>query len=241
MRYVGNGVDRIHFLATDHHPRNLVTNSIYHGYVECEQHGYGLYQSDGTRLGELSKTTISEYKASDFTKLFAGNTISPVNNLRMTRSWIVDVELDSAGNPYVVFTARVNDSHFDHRFFYGRHTHDGWQIHELAKAGGFLYCAENDYTGLAALDPQNPDRVFISTKIDPRNQADLAHYDIFSGVTSDGGKSWTWSRITCDSSVDNLRPIALRGTNGKAVLLWLRGHYESYTNYDTSVVGLINL
>lgn len=150
LRYVGNGVDRIHFLATDHHPRNLVANSIYHGFVRCERGGYGVYSSDGTRLGELSKTATSPHKAGDFTKLFAGNTVSPVNDLRMTRGWTIDIELDASGDPYVVFSARVNDSDLDHRFFYGRYTRDGWQIHELAKAGGSIYRAENDYTGLAA-------------------------------------------------------------------------------------------
>ena len=73
LRYASNGIDRIHFITTDHHPRNLVSNSIYHGYIKCEHNGYGVYRSDGTRLGDLSTSTTSPYKASDFTTLFAGN------------------------------------------------------------------------------------------------------------------------------------------------------------------------
>jgi hypothetical protein len=240
LRYVGNGVDRIHFIATDHHPRNLVSNGIYHGYVESEHHGYGVYQSDGTRLGPLSKTATSPYKASDFTRLFAGNKVSPINGLRMTRGWTTDIELDWAGDPYVVFTARVSDSDLDHRFFYGRYTRDGWRIHELAKAGGFLYRDENDYTGLAALNPNDPDQVFISTKIDPRTQATLAHYEIFGGTTSDGGATWNWSPITYDSSVDNLRPTVPRGAKKGTALLWVRGQYTSYTIFNARIVGIIN-
>ena len=240
LRYASNGINRIHFITTDHHPRNLVTNGIYHGYIECERKGYGVYRSDGTRLGELSTASTSPYKASDFTTLFAGNTVSPVNGLRMTRGWATDIELAPAGDPYVVFTARVNDSDLDHRFFYGRYTRDGWQVHELAKAGGFLYRAENDYTGLADLDPNHPDHVFISTKVDPRTQTALAHYEIFDGKTSDGGANWTWKSITYDSSVDNLRPIVPRGAKNIATLLWVRGQYNSYTNYNACIVGLIN-
>ncbi len=150
LRYASNGVDRIHFIATDHHPRNLVTNSIYHGYVECQRDGYGVYRSDGTRLGDLSTDTTSPYKASDFTTLLAGNTVSPSNGLLMTRGWTTDIKLDSSGYPYVVFTAHVNDSDLDHRFFYGRYSRSGWSVHELAKAGGCLYSPENDYTGLTA-------------------------------------------------------------------------------------------
>jgi hypothetical protein len=136
----------------------------------------------------------------------------------------------------VTFTARVNDSDLDHRFFYARYTRDAWNTHELAKAGGCLYSPENDYTGLAALDPNDPDRLFISTNIDPRIDIALPHYEIFQGTTSNGGSSWTWLPITYESSVDNLRPVVPRGA--RTVLLWMRGEYNSYTNYNTCIVGL---
>jgi hypothetical protein len=241
LRYVGNGVDRIHFMATDHHPRDLISNSVYHGYLEAESQGYGLYRSDGTRLGDLSRTDKSPLMASDFTRIFAGNSVSPTNNLLMTRGWLSDIELDAAGYPYVAFTARVNDNDRDHRYFYGRYVRTAWQVHELAKAGGYLYEREKDYTGLVALDPNSPDHLFISTPIDPRTEAELAHYEIYEGTTTDGGETWTWSPVTAASTVDNLRPILPRGIRGGFVLLWMRGHYKSYTDYDTSIVGFVKL
>jgi hypothetical protein len=237
-RYVGNGVDRIHFITTDHHPRNLVSNGVYHGYIECESRGYGVYRSDGSRLGSLSTDTVSPFKAADFTTLFSEDEVLPTGGLRMTRGWTTDIELDASGNPYVVFSARVDDNDRDHRFFYGRYTPGGWIIHELAKAGGFLYSPENDYTGLVALDPNNPNRLFLSTSIDPRTDAALAHYEIFEGITSDGGKSWKWSPVTFESSVDNLRPVVPRSSLARTVLLWMRGNYNSYTDYDVQIVGL---
>jgi hypothetical protein len=241
LRYVTNGVNRIHFIATDHHPRDLLSNSVYHGYIEAEHHGYGIYRSDGSRLGDLSTNATSPYKASDFTTLLRGNTISPINGLLLTRGWTIDVELDAAGYPYAVFKARVNDSHLDHRFFYARYSADGWTIHELAKAGACLYQPENDYTGLATLDPNDPNRLFISTNIDPKTDAALPHYEIFEGTTSDGGSSWTWSPITYQSSADNLRPVAPRGAKKETVLLWMRGEYNSYTKYNTNIVGLTKI
>jgi hypothetical protein len=241
LRYVTNGVDRIHFIATDHHPRDLLSNSVYHGYIEAERGGYGLNRSDGFRLGDLSTNTTSPYKASDFTMLLRGNAISPINGLLLTRGWTIDIELDVAGYPYVMFTARVNDSDLDHRFFYGRYNGEGWTIRELAKAGGCLYHRENDYTGLATLDPNDPNRLFISTNIHPKTDATLPHYEIFEGKSSDRGYSWSWLPITRDSPVDNLRPVMPRGTQPITVLLWMRGEYNSYTNYNTSVVGLTNI
>jgi hypothetical protein len=200
-----------------------------------------VYRSDGTRLGDLSRDTTSPYKASDFTPLFTGNVVSPMNELRMTRGWPTDLKLDSTGNPYVVFTARVDDHDSYHRFFYGRLTSDVWHTHELARAGGFLYRNENDYTGLAALDPNDPNRVFISTNIDPLSARSLPHYEIFAGTTTDGGFTWTWRPVTSDSSADNLRPIALAGAEQSIVLLWMRGKYAAYTDYDTSIVALTHI
>ncbi len=242
VRYTSNGVNRIDFITTDAHPRNLISNSVYHGYIEYEPTGtYGVYKSDGTRLGDLSQATTSPYHASDFTPLLVGNTVSPTNGLLMTRAWTTDVQLDSAGMPYAVFTARVNDNASDHRFFYGRYTESGWQIHELAKAGGFLYSGENDYTGLAALDPADPNRLYISTKIDPRSDVALARYEIFEGNTNNAGASWIWQPITYNSTIDNIRPIVPKWDSTHSALLWLRGTYTSYTNYNLSVVGLTQI
>jgi hypothetical protein len=219
----------------------LVSNGVYHGYIKAEPIGYGVFCSDGTRLGDLSTETTSPYRASDFTALLRGSAVSPINGLRLTRGWTTDIELDAAGHPYVAFTARANDSDLDHRFFYGRYTRNGWSIHEVAKAGACLYDRENDYTGLAALDPNDPDHLFISTNIDPRNNSALPHYEIFEGTTSDGGSGWSWLPVTYASSVDNLRPIVPRDASDTTVLLWMRGKYNSYTNYDTRIVGITKI
>jgi hypothetical protein len=242
VRYTTNGIDRIDFITTDAHPRNLLSNGVYHGYIKFEGgSSYGVYKSDGTRLGDLSQATTSDYHASDFTPLLVGNAVAPANGLLMTRSWTTDVQIDSAGNPYAVFTARVNDNVSDHRFFYGRYTDSGWNIHELAKAGAFLYSSENDYTGLVALDPNDPNRLFMSSKIDPRNQSSLPHYEIFQGKTTDGGANWHWDAITANSTMDNIRPIVPSWDTNHTALLWLRGTYSSYKSYNMSVVGLTSI
>jgi BNR repeat-containing family member len=247
LRYTTNGVDRIDFITTDAHPRDLISNTVYHGYIQFEpvapghpNVSYGVCKSDGTRLGDLSQATTSPYKASNFTPLLTGNTVSPVNNLLMTRGWTTDIQLDSAGRPYAAFTARVSDNSLDHRFFYGHYTGSSWNIHELAMAGGYLYAAENDYTGLVALDPSNPSRLFISTNIDPRTRLPMSHYEIFEGNTANDGASWSWQPITYNSTMDNLRPIVPKWGAEHTALLWMRGTYTTYTSYDLDIVGVIN-
>jgi hypothetical protein len=66
------------------------------------------------------------------------------------------------------------------------------------------------------------------------------HYEIFRGVTGDGGASWTFTAITRASTVDNLRPVLPPAApDGQRALVWLRGTYRSYTDYQQQVVALL--
>ena len=232
LRYFSDG-DRIHFIATERHPRNF-DNSIYHGYIESGQ----LFNSHGGVV-DANLLDASAAAPADLTQVFATGT--EFGGIPMRTAWTIDVAIDDTGLPYAVFQARANNSTADHRFFYARFNGTSWAVNELAKAGGFLYPAEDDYTGLAALDPHHPDRVFISTRIDPRDDALLAHYEIFEGVTADAGENWTWTPITFGSTFDNLRPIVPAWDDDHTALLWMRGKYTAYTNYDLNIVGLTEI
>ena len=45
--------------------------------------------------------------------------------------------------------------------------------------------------------------------------------------------------MTANSAVDNLRPLVPAWPGDRVALLWLRGTYRAYTNYDLAVVGII--
>jgi hypothetical protein len=47
-----------------------------------------------------------------------------------------------------------------------------------------------------------------------------------------------WKPVTMDSTVRNIRPIVVAG-EGYRVLLWLRGPWETFTNYHSDVVGIV--
>lgn len=47
-----------------------------------------------------------------------------------------------------------------------------------------------------------------------------------------------WEAITKNSPVRNLRPVIVRGDKVR-VLAWLRGDFQSYTNYQLDVVGVV--
>jgi hypothetical protein len=232
LRYFSDG-QRIHLIATERHPRNF-DNSIYHAYIENGQ----LFSSTGSPL-DTNLFDATAVAPADLSPVFSTGTF--FGGTEMRRAWTIDVAIDDAGNPHAVFQARANDLNTDHRFFYARFNGSTWTVNQLARAGGFLYSAEDDYTGLAALDPHDPNRLFISTKIDPRTNDSMQHYEIFEGVTTTGGASWTWSPITYNSTMDNLRPIVPAWDDEHTALLWMRGVYSTYTSYNLDIVGLTSI
>lgn len=229
-RYTSNNVDEIHFITTEGHPRDY-NNSIYYG---CLYQG-DIYAADGTHLHDLNTGPAAP---ESLTKLYQGG----VNNV----AWTTGIRLDDNGYPYIAFSVQMNQNMNDLRYFYGRWDGTQWRIHEMAYAGSALYSAESDYSGLAALDPHDPDVVYISADVHPlMGQALISaadgqrHYEIFCGTTTDMGASWQWDYITKNSTEDNIRPIVPEW-DGRTVLLWLRGTYWSYTNYDMDVVGMFD-
>ncbi|MCA9240912.1 MAG: BNR-4 repeat-containing protein, partial [Planctomycetales bacterium] len=230
VRYASDG-KKIHFITTERHPRNY-QNSIYHGYV---QNG-ALYDTQGNVIDGNLFDGAGAAPAS-LTPVFQNG--SQFNGNTMFRAWTINLEVDNTGNPVGIFSARVNDSNQDHRFFYARYDGHEWRVHEMAKAGGYLYSAEDDYTGLASIDPSNPNVVYLSSDIDPRTGAGAAKYELYKGFTSDFGESWSWTAVTSNSPVDNIRPVVPEWDGQNTAVTWLQGNYNSYTNWDTQVVGQV--
>lgn len=230
VRYAASS-ERIFVFTTERHPRNYA-NGMYCGYV---QDGV-LRRMDGS-VADTSVFDATGTAPATLTRVFANG--STFNGTVMNRAWGTDIEVDNTGNPVAVFTARANDSDLDHRFFYSRFDGQQWQVHELARAGGYLYAAENDYTGLASIDPKNPNVVYMSTKIDPRTQATTAKYELYKGFTADFGDTWTWTALTASSTVDNIRPEVPTWRSESTAVTWMRGTYTSFTNWDTELVGMV--
>jgi hypothetical protein len=237
FKYWSNGVDRIDFVATEHHPRDFNT-SIYHGYVKNGQ----TFTSDGTiRDSDIFDKTAP--KPAEFTLVFAANT--EVNGDLMSRCWTIDLVAYGDGAIATIFKTRVNDdpdnpsNDPEHGFFYGRYDGTSWTSTYLGKAGKKMYSSEQDYVGLGALHPNDPKTIYISTPFDLRDDSPLGVREIFKGVTADHGATWTWQPVTENSVRDNFRPIVPAWDEHNTTLLWWRGTYQSAQNYDAAVVGII--
>lgn len=230
VKYASNNRDEIHFAYTEGHPSEYGPGTgIYHAYLK----GGNIYRSDGTLIRALNAGPIAPQEG---TQIFAGNTAN--------RGWIADLHLDYAGRPYLAYS--VHQSNDDHRYHYARWDGTQWHDAEIAFAGQCLYASQVDYTGLVALDPQNPNRLWISTNADPVTGQPLIsgsdgrrHWELFRGDTTDDGAHWNWTPLTANSEVDNLRPIMPFSDGRYTALLWLRGKYTSYTNYDLDAVAAV--
>jgi len=229
LKYASNGRDTVHLVATEAHPFDATPTSLYHGFIREGK----VYSSDGTLLQDLKVAAVDPVS---LTRVFAGD----VDH----RAWPCDLELDRTGNPVVVYSVHVTDT--DHRYRYARLDGTRWNDHEIGFAGTRLYERERHYTGLASINPARPEVVYISADVDPTTGKDLIsagdgkrHYEIFKGVTPDRGASWKWSPVTRDSTADNIRPIVPAWDGKRTAVLWLRGTYTSYTDYDLDVVGVI--
>jgi len=236
LRYAGNGEDEVHFIATDGHPRNC-PNSLYHGFLREGK----LHRSDGTEIGPVGTDYHGTHPPASLTTIFPGHSEAI--------AWGSDIRLDPAtGHPVVTYSVAHDPSFsggkgLNHSFRYARWTGTKWEDHLLAPAGTCLYDGENEYTGLATLDPTDPNRIFFCTNVDPESGQPIEvegaqRRELFEAVTVDGGTSWHYTRITLDSPADNLRPVVAVHENSKA-LLWMRGHYPSFIDYQTEIVGYL--
>ncbi|TWT93409.1 hypothetical protein Pla108_39030 [Botrimarina colliarenosi] len=240
LKYVQDG-DRIHFVATEDHPRNF-DNSLYHGYIEAGE----LHLSDGEAVGPMSDNQETALRTWDFTRVFQGD---PDNV-----AWMCDIELNKERHPVIAFTVQKDGRGLpkrqggeDHRFHYARWDGDGWRQSEIAFAGKRLYPSEDDYTGLAAIDPRDVNVVYISTNAHPKTGEPLIseadgkrHHELFRGRRPEvEGAPWKWTPITANSTADNLRPLIPPTTDGLTALVWMRGSYtHNRGDWTTAVVAM---
>jgi hypothetical protein len=259
VKYASNGTDTIWFTTTEDHPQNYY-NSLYAGYITFDASGIGtVHKSDGSIVagsnGLLSTAQDPfpapsndsavaiasgggfSYSPTAFTKIYSGSGNS-------VASWPTDMELGPDGKPSIVFSVRKNDpgdayvaNSLD--YYYTRWNGTAWQTHRMGYAGSPLYSSQNDYSGLAAIDPANPNIVYVSTNYTPDTDVALAHWEIFQGYTPDGGATWTWSAVTSNSTIDNIRPQLAVADATHVALVWMRGSYAAYTSFNTSVAGLV--
>ena len=253
-KYFSNGVDRIDLIYTDGHPRNN-NNSIYHLYYEADN----FRGTDGTLVEAVADLPIEHDQGKTGTKVYTysgsawGPEDGPDDWIPTGRAWTWDICYGSDDNPVCAFQVQKDDvtgSGWNHDriyYYYARWTGTEWQRRFIAHGGRGLYSNEDDYGGGMAIDPDNPNVIYISTNAaNPFELSDIENvplganerYEIWQGTTSDGGLTFSWQPVTQGSASDNLRPIVPASHGYDRSVVWFRGNYTSYTSYNTEVVGI---
>ena len=91
VRYASSGAGRIHLITTEQHPHDVVTG-IYHGVIDQGR----LLRSDGTVVDS------NLYDASAVDPRLLTNVFESHSGAE--RAWTIDVQIDSQGLPWAVFS-----------------------------------------------------------------------------------------------------------------------------------------
>lgn len=233
-RYASNGADTVAVSFTDAHPRDF-GNSLY--YAEFRDGNF--YRADGTLIKNLDRD--GPLRPSEAEEIFegGGGGFRGMDASAEKSAWTSSIELDEQGHPHIGYTLYLSNT--DQRYRLASWDGKQWIDREIAFAGTPLYEVEASYTGLVTLDPADPGHVVISTDVDPSTgQALEGTYQVFHAHIgpSDTTETIRWERLSDDSRRDNIRPIVVSGNDRRAVL-WLRGQYNTYTDYHLDVVGIV--
>ncbi len=257
-RYATNHQNRIDLIYTDGHPRD-VNNSIYHLFYQ----GGNFHQSDGTVVKSLANLPLNHDTGERGTVIYPYTTAAwgagqgPDNWIPSGRAWTWDIHYQPDGKPVCVFQVQVdgaagpatdfkNDRIY---YYYARWDGSQWRRKFIAHAGRGLFSSEDDYGGGLCIDPENPNIVYLSSNVaNPFDLSTLAPalnpnneiYEIYRGVTADGGATWRWEAITSGSDASNMRPFVPEDHGRTEAVVWFRGRYTTFLNYDCNIYGIFS-
>jgi hypothetical protein len=213
--YVKVATDSRHTIAfayTNGHPRETTTSIYYAAY-----RGGWLRHADSRRITPLGRPI----------RPGRGDLVYD-GARRHASGWVWDVALDARERPVIVYATFRNLR--SHAYWYAHWTGRRWSSRLITFGGPTISpgTLETEYSGGLALDHRDPSIVYLSRKVRGR-------FEIERWVTADSGRHWRHATVARSATSDSVRPVVPRGPDGPVKLLWLRGHYRSYTTYRTSV------
>ncbi|PHN06772.1 BNR-4 repeat-containing protein [Flavilitoribacter nigricans] len=209
---------RIDFLFTDGHPKIGPDVSVFHMYY---QDG-GFFQTDGAPIARWAEAPIA---------------IRAVNKVydavpSQVRGWIWDIVLKD-GRPHVTYARFPSEA--DHIYHYAYWADGDWQDQKVVNSGSWMVnlrqgdqVREAHYSGGVVMNPNRPDHLFLSR--DVAGKFEIEHWEALTEGL------WTNADVTENSEVNNVRPyVVYQAPPDTVYLLWMKGIYRHYTEYDMGI------
>ena len=216
-KYAASGGDTIHVAYTNAHPGEYPSVNVHYARIRAGK----IERANGQEVGTLAAPIAPS----------AGDLIFDAAE----PAWVHDVAADSAGRPVILFASFPSAT--DHRYQYARWTGTAWEVNEITAAGGSFRGDGGSpyYSGGLTLDHEDPSRVYLS------RQVASGQWQVEAWTTADGGDTWTSQAISSPATGKNVRPVSPRGMaafGGDLSAVWMRGPYQSWIDYGTSIAAL---
>jgi hypothetical protein len=217
LKVADNGTDTIALAFTNGHSRNTLTSVYYAAYRNGS-----LWTADGRWIARMGDPPIAPQRA---------QLVYDANATHVS-AWVWDIAFGRRQRPVIVYATFPKRT--DAIYWYAVFNGSRWVSHRMTDGGGSISpgTIEYEYSGGMALDHSNPSTVYLSIQVH-------GGWEIQRWVTVDGGIHWTHDTIIGADGTENVRPVVPRGYHGGPMgLLWLRGAYDTYTTYRTSIAFL---
>ena len=239
--------------------------SVFHAYYE----GGSFKRTDGSFLKNFSDLPFSSENgtSNDGSWVYQvkngawGAGQGPDDYIPGGDTWIQDIAYQSNGNPVATFQVQKDfgggNSFQNDRLYYYYAVWNGssWEKRFIAHGGGSIYWQRHgEHSGGIVLDPDNPNVVYLSSCA--QNPFDLSPssvlsagavplnnnriFEIWKGVTNDGGKTFTWSAITSNSSESNYRPYVPPNHGYDTHVIWYSGRFDFNDDFNTRIKGVFD-
>ncbi|MFV0541088.1 MAG: polysaccharide lyase family 8 super-sandwich domain-containing protein [Aestuariibaculum sp.] len=215
--------------ASVHYMKMVGTSSVATGI------GFDLYKADGTGFdrGDISVPTPPDiiYSEADNGK----------------KAWAYDIELDSNGNPVVLY-ATFNTDGTGHTYYQARrnNTNTEWISTQITEAGNGVptlaytaneskFPAHSYSSGGISFASTDLSTVYLSKRSTDNN------FEIYKYETTDNGNTWQETEAVTTgtpSETINIRPKRVYNapSNYPIDVVWMQGAYTSPVDFDTSIM-----
>jgi hypothetical protein len=230
-KYYSNGKDKLYMTYTTGHPDNEWPNWLYFNVISlnAEKQTDGtvtvsptLEDIKGNHLSVIADGKFRVNKSAEYKQTYPYTLVDAPTN---SRAWVWQIACDTEGLPAIAMV-RIDRSKNQHQYYYAKWTGEAWRLTDLADGGGRFHPSNTEYcySGGEALDPANPNVIYLS--IPTKGRTGKSIHEIWRYTLNNQGQVVMKEQVTRNSEKNNVRPFVLPGSEGSPLrLMWMHGDY----------------